>query len=177
MEITLPFLPDAVPTVDDMLGKVPRLRYADHDVCDMAKFPELSEENYLINTGEIGPLGRLVLEPMQWIKGLYNSGIMNLLDIPHFGCGKNVGLCFKQLVSQVHGGILWMDRPVQIGVELISKITGFPMVGAQPEEFLENKAHEKELAEQVKAQFDTTRGIEASSSKRSMTMRQYSPVS
>ena len=32
MEITLPFLPDAIPTIDDMLGKVPKLRYVDHDV-------------------------------------------------------------------------------------------------------------------------------------------------
>jgi hypothetical protein len=100
MEITLPFLPDVVPTVDDMLGKVPKLRYVDHDMRDMAKFPELVEENYLINTGEIGPLGRPVLEPTQWITGLYNSGIMNLLDIPHFGHGKNVSLCIKQLVTQ-----------------------------------------------------------------------------
>jgi hypothetical protein len=67
MEITLPFLPDTVPTVDDMLGKVPKLRYTDHDVHDTTKFPELAKENYLINTGEIGPLGRPVLEPAQWI--------------------------------------------------------------------------------------------------------------
>jgi hypothetical protein len=112
----------------------------------------------LINTGEIGPLGRPVLEPVQWITGLYNSDIMNLLDIPHFGWGKNVGLCVKKLVARVHGGILWMDRPIQIDVALISKITGFPTVDVQPEYFLENKAREKELAEQVKAQFDTTRG-------------------
>jgi hypothetical protein len=48
-----------------------------------------------------------------------------------------------------------MDMPVQIYVELIFNITGLPTVGAQPEEFLENKVHEKELAEQVKAQFGT----------------------
>jgi hypothetical protein len=53
--------------------------------------------------------------------GLYNYGIMNLMDIPHFGCGKKVGLCIKQLVTHVHGGILWMDRPVQIDVAMISK--------------------------------------------------------
>jgi hypothetical protein len=55
---------------------------------------------------------------------------MNLLDIPHFGQGKNVGLCIKKLVAQVHGGILWMDRPIQIDVALISKITGLPTVDA-----------------------------------------------
>jgi hypothetical protein len=90
MDITLPYLPDAVVTVDDMLGKVPKLRYSDHDVRDVTKFPDLAEETYLTNTGEIGPLGKPIMEPTQWITGLYNSGIMNLLDIPHFGHGKNV---------------------------------------------------------------------------------------
>jgi hypothetical protein len=55
MEITIPYLLDTVITLDGMLGKVPRLRYADHDVQDAAKFPALAEKNYLINTGEIGP--------------------------------------------------------------------------------------------------------------------------
>jgi hypothetical protein len=41
MDITLPYLPHAVVTVDDMLGKVPKLRYSYHDVCDAAKFPDL----------------------------------------------------------------------------------------------------------------------------------------
>ena len=63
MEITLPFLPDAVPIRDDMLGKVPKLSYANHDVHNMTKFPKLAEDNYLINTTKIGPLGRPMLEP------------------------------------------------------------------------------------------------------------------
>jgi hypothetical protein len=64
------------------------------------KFPDLAQETYLEDTGEIGPLGRPILEPAQWITGLYNSGIMNLLDIPHFRHGKNVGLCVKQVIGQ-----------------------------------------------------------------------------
>jgi hypothetical protein len=56
---------------------------------------------------------------------------MNLLDIPHFRCGKNVGLCVKKLLSIIHGGNLWMDRIVLIDVVLISKIIGLPIVGAQ----------------------------------------------
>jgi len=68
---------------------------------------------------------------------------MNLLDIPHFGHGKNVELYVKQLVTHVHGGILWMDQLVQIDMALISKITGLPTVGVQPEEYLDNKAREK----------------------------------
>jgi hypothetical protein len=118
----------------------------------------LVKENYLIKIGEIGPLGKPVLDPTQCIMGFYNLGIKNLLDIPHFGRGKNISLCIKKLVAQVHGDIIWMDIPVQIDVALLSKITGFPIVGVPQKDFLEKKAHEKELAEQVKVQFDTTKG-------------------
>jgi hypothetical protein len=76
-----------------------------------------------------------VLEPVQWITELYNSDTMNLLDIPHFKWAKNVGLCIKTLVAQVHGGILWMDRPIEIDMALISKITRLPITGAQPKDF------------------------------------------
>jgi hypothetical protein len=85
-----------VVTVDDMLGKVPKLRYSDHDVCDKTKFPYLAKENYLLNIGEIGPLGKAIIDRAQWIIRLYNYGIMNLLDITHFGHDKNVRLCIKQ---------------------------------------------------------------------------------
>ena len=53
MDITLPYLPDAMVTIDDMLRKVPKLRYSDHDVRDVAKFPDLAEETYLKNIREI----------------------------------------------------------------------------------------------------------------------------
>jgi hypothetical protein len=39
MEITLSYLSDEVITVDDMMEKVPKLRYVDHDMRDAAKFP------------------------------------------------------------------------------------------------------------------------------------------
>jgi hypothetical protein len=98
------------------------------------------------------------MEPAQWITAMYNSGIMNLLDIPHFGHGKNVGHCVKQFLAWVHGDNLCMDRPVHIDVVLIAKTTGLSIVGAQPKEYLDNKARKKEIVELVKAQFGTSRG-------------------
>jgi hypothetical protein len=44
-----------------------------------------------------------------------------------------------------------MDGIVPIDVALISKITRFPTVGAQPEEYLENKMCKKDIVEIVKA--------------------------
>jgi hypothetical protein len=61
--ITLPYLLDVVVTVDDMLGKVPKLRYSNHNVRDATKFPDLVKEAYLANIGEIGPLGKPIMEP------------------------------------------------------------------------------------------------------------------
>jgi hypothetical protein len=75
---------------------------------------------------------------------------MNLLDIPHFRNSKNVGLYVKQLLSRVHGGILWMDMLVPIDVDLISNITRFPTNGVRPEDYLENKERDKEIAKEVK---------------------------
>jgi hypothetical protein len=92
--------------VEDMLVKLPKLRYLDHDVRDTMKFPYLAEEVYLANIGEIVPLGKPIMEPAQWITGFYNSGIMNLLEIPHFKHGKNFGLYVKQLLAWVHDDIL-----------------------------------------------------------------------
>jgi hypothetical protein len=51
-----------------------------------------------------------------------------------------------------------MDRPLQIDVALISKITGLPTFGVQPEEYLDNKACKKEITQLVKAQFGTSWG-------------------
>ena len=70
------------------------------------KFLELVEETYLINTWEIGPLDKPIMDPTQWIKRIYDSEIMNLLDIPHFKHGKKFRLCIKQLLAWVHDVIL-----------------------------------------------------------------------
>jgi hypothetical protein len=51
-----------------------------------------------------------------------------------------------------------MDRMVQLELELISNIMGLPTLGAQPEEYLDNKARKKDITELVKSQFGTNRG-------------------
>jgi hypothetical protein len=57
---------------------------------------------------------------------------MNLLDIPHFRRRETHKQCVKQLLARVHRGILWMDRPVPINVDLIATITGLPTDGEKP---------------------------------------------
>jgi hypothetical protein len=146
-----------VKTGDNMVGGVDDLKYSNHDVSDATKFPYLAAQSYLESRGE-GPSGAPLLEPAQWILGLYNTGIMNLLDIPHFGHGKYINACVKQLLARVHGGILWMDRPVPINVDLITEITGLPTDGEKPEQYLEDKTQEKAISDEIKVKYGTERG-------------------
>jgi hypothetical protein len=126
--IVMPKIPNGVKTGDNMVGGVDSLKYSNHDVSDAIKFPYLAAQSYLESRGE-GPSGMPLLEPTQWILGLYNTDIMNLLDILHFRHGKHINGCVKQLLARVHGGILWMDRPMSINVDLITEITGLPIDG------------------------------------------------
>jgi hypothetical protein len=100
-------------------------------VVDAVKFPDLAPHSYLESRGE-GPSGAPLLEPMKWILGLYNMVIMNLLDLLHFGHSKHINGCIKQLLTRVHGGIIWMDRLMLINVDLIAAIIGLPIDGENP---------------------------------------------
>jgi hypothetical protein len=55
-----------------MLGCVNKLKYVDHDVADRGKFPEFAQQVYMESKGE-GPSGDPILEPKEWIAGLYNT--------------------------------------------------------------------------------------------------------
>jgi hypothetical protein len=131
-EIVMPKILEGVKVDEDMVGGIETIKYFDHDVVDTVKFSYLVQHNYMESRRE-GPLGMPLLESVQWILGLYNTGIMNLLDIPHFGHGKHINGCLKQLLERVHGGILWMDRPVPINLDLIVAISGLPTDGEKPE--------------------------------------------
>jgi hypothetical protein len=58
-----------------------------------------------------------------WETRLKNLGIMNLLEIPHFGCSLEINSYVKLLLSYIHGGTLWLDPPISIDIALIVWIT------------------------------------------------------
>jgi hypothetical protein len=142
---------------DEMVGGVDGLKYSNHDVSDVIKFLDLGAQSYLESRGE-GPSCAPLLEPAQWIMGLYNTCIMKLLDIPLFGRVKHINKCVKHLLARVHGGILWMDRPVPINVDLISTITRLPTDGEKPEQYMEDKTKAKAISDEIKAKYGMERG-------------------
>jgi len=83
---------------------------------------------------------------------------MNLLDMTHFGHGKKINGCVKQLLARVHGGVVWMDRPMPINVYLLETITMIPTDGEKPKQYFEDKTKAKAISDEIKDKYDTNRG-------------------
>jgi len=53
-----------------------------------------------------------------------------------------------------------MDRLYPIDVDLIANIIGLPTNGVKPKDYLDNKARDKEIVEEVKTKFRINRGTQ-----------------
>jgi hypothetical protein len=126
-----PLIPEGVIVEGDMLGLIPTLKYVDHDITDEKKFPELVPNKFLKKYIS-SETQMIVIEPQIWATGLQKEGILNLFDIPHFGRSQEINACVKMLLSCVHGGYMWLDRPVSIDTDLIMHITGLSITGGGP---------------------------------------------
>jgi hypothetical protein len=89
---------------------------------------------------------------------LANTCILNLVEIPHFGRGKEVNNCVKQLMAVLHGGFLWLEEPVSINVELIAFIMGLSSMGKCLTQYLNEKMKEKSLSEVMKKTYSIEKG-------------------
>jgi hypothetical protein len=58
----------------------------------------------------------------------------------------------------MHGGDVWLDKPIPRAVELIMQITGLPIKGMDLALILDDKSKEKKLAEEMKKKYATDRG-------------------
>ena len=70
--------------VGTMIGKIDQLKYVDHDTNDQGKFPQFTPGTYLHSVC-YQETGATLLEVKQWAAGLDKAGLLNMLDVPHFG--------------------------------------------------------------------------------------------
>ena len=63
--------------------------------------------------------------------------LLGLINMPHFGQLNEENVCVKQILVCFHGGILWLEMPILIMVELILEITELPKYGADPSQLLQ----------------------------------------
>ena len=82
---------------------------------------------------------------MEHAKHLARSGLLNLLEIPHFGRGVEVNSVVRMLLSCIHGGYLWLSNRVDIGVDLIHPITGLSKTGNEPQINIDGKSKDTRL--------------------------------
>ena len=95
--------------------------------------------------------------PQAWIASLRPLGLLNLLQIPHFGRSNEINAVMKVLLSCVHGGYLWLDHRVDITIDLIHWIMGLSKTRADPVAHFVGKDQDKKLAAQLIKKYNLTR--------------------
>ena len=101
------------------------------------------------------------LTPQPWIASLQPSGLLNLLQIPHFGQSNEINVVVKFLLSCVHGGHLWLNRRVDITIDLIHRIIGLIKIGGVPVTHFMGKDQDRKLVTWLIKKYNLTRGERA----------------
>ena len=101
------------------------------------------------------------LTPQAWIASLQPSRLLNFLQIPHFGQSNEINAVVKIFLSCVHGGHLWLDRRVNITIDLIHQITGLSKTREDPSAHFVGKDQDKKLDAQLIKKYNLTRGGQA----------------
>ena len=140
-----------------LLGHVNDLKYQDYNLLDHVKFPQFQVDEYMAMI--VNPAAKVeALAPKAWIASLQPSGMLNLLQIPHFGRSNEINVVVKVLLSCMHGGHLWLDCRVDITIDLIHRITGLSKTGADLVAHFMGKDQDKKLAAWLIKKYNLTRG-------------------
>jgi hypothetical protein len=127
-----------------LLGYMNDLKLQDYNLLDHIKFPQFQVDQYMAMT--VNPTTKVeALTPQAWIALLQPLGLLNLLQIPHFGRSNEINAVVKLILSCIHGGHLWLDYRVDIMIDLIHRITGLSKTGADPTAHFVGKDEDKKL--------------------------------
>lgn len=99
--------------------------------------------------------------PQDWIEKLAPSGLLNLLKISHFGRSPELNAVMKTLLLYVHEGYLWMDRKIDLNVDVIRRITGLSKARSDPKAHFVGKSLDWKLATKMKMEHKVTKGMRA----------------
>ena len=141
-------VPEGVKVVRDILLKVLRLFYSDHDT-NMQ--PILDPKRYM-NVEQYTPEAPRMYVIQEWAAKLEKYGILSSLYMPNFAHGKQINACVKQLLLLFHDLLLWLGNPIPMTVELIASITVLPSSRIDPSPLFK-KDQEANIAMQMKEKF------------------------
>ena len=89
------------------------------------------------------------------------SGLLNLLRISHFGRSPKLNAVIKVLLSCVHEGYLWLDRKIDLNVDVVHRITSPSKVGVDPGVHFIGKNLDRKLAMKITKEHKLTKGTRA----------------
>ena len=96
---------------------------------------------------------------MEHVQILEQSGLLNLLKIPHFGQGTEVNSVVHVLLSYVHGGYLWLGNRIDLNVNLIHHhITGMSKISKDPQTHISSKSKDSKLPTTLVNKYNLQRG-------------------
>lgn len=113
-----PLLLEEVPIEGELLARVPHLCMEDWYLNYCNKYPQFEPNKYLQSI-YYEEAGVIRVEPMKWVVGIQDVGLLNMLYVPHFGRNNINTICMRQLLALVHDGCLWLRTPFPIDDMLI----------------------------------------------------------
>lgn len=99
--------------------------------------------------------------PQDKIEKLAPSKLLNLLKIPHFGRSPELNAVVKIRLSCVHEGYLWLDKKIDLNVDVIHRITSLSKAGNDPGAHFLGKNLDWKLATKMKMEHKVTKGMRA----------------
>lgn len=116
--VSTPLLPKQVEFEGTTLAHIPMLKMEDWDLADHERFPHLVTNKYMTKC-YYEETGVTLLEPMKWVRGVGQAGLLHMLCMPHFHRSTVNTVCACQLITLVHNGCLWLGEPISITDMLI----------------------------------------------------------
>ena len=155
--VPLSLMSEDVEEKGSLLGYVNDLKYQDYNLLDHIKFPQFQVDWYMSMTvNSTMKVEALTLQ--DWIASLQSLGLLNLLQILHFRHNNEINTVVKITLSYVHDGHLWLDRRVDIMINLIHQITNLSKIGADPTTHFIGKDQDRKLAVRLIKKYNLTRG-------------------
>ena len=77
------------------------MKFEDHDLLFLN---DVQDEPYELDPMGPGAPVQRISQP--WVSGLNNSGLLEFINIPHFGQLNEAHACVKQILAYFHGGMI-----------------------------------------------------------------------
>ena len=102
-----------------------------------------------------------ILAPQEWIEKPAPSGLLNLLWIPHSSQRPELNATVKVLLSCVHDGYFWLNKKIDLNVDVIHHITGLSKVVTDPSSQFIGKNLDQNLVAKLIKEFNLSKGTRA----------------